>query len=231
MMVFTLFLGKTIQAQQVPKPIYTPTPYTKNTWKHPNYNKPKFILGLDSRFSVVEKNSTHFFGVRTGVELKGRIRFGVGLYYTNKPIQARGQYYIAYPNEIFNSSIRFYYAAIFAEYVPLHKKHFEIAIPHYLGFGWANERFYSTIGHKLMGKQRDAVTLLEVSVLVTYRACRWFGVGLGFGYRGVLNKNELLKASYNGPITLLRFKIYLIEIYRMMDTQIRQDKGLPAKLY
>ena len=208
-----------------------PRPYDKNIWKEPIYKKAKYILGLDSRFSVVEKNSTNFYGLRTGVEINGRLRTGLGFYITNKPVHATNQIWNKHPDQLFASATRFYYFAFFAEYVALRKKHFEIALPNYIGYGWANEKFYAIPSADYMGKQRERLWLLEVSMLVTYRACRWVGIGVGFGYRGILNKNPLLKASYNGPITLFRLKCYLIEFYRTFEKKYRANKGLAPKLY
>lgn len=202
----------------------TKSEYNKDTWKHPTFKKYKFIAGLDNRNSLIEKNSTSFFGLRAGVEINGRGRVGLGFYFTNKGVYAQNQQWSKYPDQLFNSRTKFYYFSVFGEYVALKKIRWEISFPSHLGFGWAKERYYQLPQTNFIGKDRHFISLVELSALVSFRTCRWFGLGAGLGYRFILNRNPLLRNSYNAPISMIRLKLYFNELYFLLKHKIAIKK-------
>ena len=204
--------------------------YNKNSWKNPTFKKYKFIFGFDNRNSLIEQNSTSFMGFRAGAEINMRGRIGVGFYFTNKGVYAQNQHWTKYPDQLFNSKTKFYYFSLFGEYIALRKIRWEISFPSHIGVGWANERYYKLPQTNFFGKDRHIIGLMELSALVSFRTCRWFGLGLGFGYRLILNKNEVLRNSYNAPISMFRLKFYFNELYFLIKQKSTEKNTLPNKL-
>jgi hypothetical protein len=204
--------------------------YNKDTWKHPVFKKYKFIFGFDNRNSLIEQNSTSFMGLRAGLEINMRGRIGAGFYFTNKGVYAQNQHWAKYPDQLFNSRTKFYYFSVFGEYIALRKIRWEISFPSHIGFGWAKERFYKLPQTTFIGKERQFVSLMELSALVSFRTCRWFGLGVGFGYRFILNRNEVLRTSYNAPISMIRLKIYFNEMYYLLKQKSETKDTLPYKI-
>jgi|688.fasta_scaffold07754_3 hypothetical protein len=202
--------------------------YNKDTWKKQTFKKYKFIAGFDNRNSLIEQNSTSFMGLKAGVEINNRGRVGAGFYFTNKGVYATNQKWAKIPDQLFNSRTKFYYFSVFGEYIALRKIRWEISLPAHLGFGWAKERFYRLPQVTFIGKDREFVSLMELSAVVNFRTCRWFGLGLGLGYRFILNRNDLLRTSYNAPITIFRLKFYFNELYYLIKYKSEQPN---TKLY
>jgi hypothetical protein len=198
--------------------------YNKSSWKHPVFKKYKFIAGFDNRNSLIEQNSTSFMGVRAGVEINRKGRVGAGFYFTNKGVYVQNQIWDRFPDQLFNSRTNFYYFSVFGEYIALRKIRWEISFPSHIGIGWANERFYNVSQSKFVGKEKNIISLVELSALVSFRTCRWFGVGLGFGYRAIINRNELLRNSYNAPISMFRLKFYVNELYYLFKYKTEKKK-------
>lgn len=204
--------------------------YNKNSWKHPEFKKYKFIFGFDNRNSLIEQSSTSFMGLRAGVEINMRGRIGAGFYFTSKGVLANNQKWDAYPDQIFNSKTKFYYFSIFGEYIALRRIRWEISLPAHVGIGWTQERFYKLPQNTYVGKDRHFISLMELSALASFRTCRWFGLGLGFGYRFILNRNELLRKSYNAPISMIRLKIYFNELFLLLKHKSEIKNTLPNKV-
>ena len=58
--------------------------------------------------------------------------------------------------------------------------------------------------------------LLEVSMLAEYRLLRWLGLGAGVGYRQMLTSDAILRKNFNGPLYIVKVKIYFHEVYKMI---------------
>lgn len=170
---------------------------------------------MDSRNSLINSQQASIFGLRGGIVLDTRWRFGLGAYMTLKPVL-----FTKANDANVNVYNRFWYTAICFEYIALRTKRWEISLPTYFGVGQAREQFFDKNTHHVLGKQNITIGLFETMGLVSFRFCRWNGLGLGLGFRTLYNKDKELKDAYNSGIYTIRIKFYLGELYKTVRHKI-----------
>lgn len=201
--------------------------YDKNTWKLPadTLKKVRFVFFFDDRFSLMHGAPVQFTGVKTGIQIKQQWRTGVGFFFNRKEQVIENISSDYYPGLTVREQIRFYYGTLFAEFIAFKRTRWEIAIPMHLGFGGAVTRYFDETTQARLGHHSTFIMLSEVTPTVSFRFCRWVGVGAGIGYRFIFNRNKDLRKAYDAPIVMLRVKVYVFEILRFLQKVDRDNRG------
>jgi len=173
--------------------------------------KPKIIFKFDTRKSFIDNSNVTVFGWKLGVEFDKRIRIGGGfnnltanhsenldrVYFEENGIDTLGI-----------GILNFGYFCYFVEYVIIHKPKWEISYPIQFGLGSSHYRLYSETSGKVE-MEKGSVLLLETAIAGHYKLTKWFGIGMGLGYRLMLRNNQGLDSKFNSPIYVFKLKIFL----------------------
>lgn len=176
----------------------------------------KLIFGLDANRSFVHKNMTKFLGLRVGVELKKKHRFGIGLYGMQDPIiLTRKLDEEKYPNSNDSVYFNFGYSSLFYEYVWYRTKRWELSSPFNFGGGEVDLNYRDTLLNKRVPIYKGNINVLVGSGAVEFKLTRWLALGAGAGYRFVFSRDENLREGLNAPIYVYRVKLLMGEILKM----------------
>ena len=111
------------------------------------------------------------------------------------------------------ATLKFNYIAYFVEYVFYKRRRWEFSIPLQIGIG-SSRYEYTDQNSSLIQLDRKTVVLYEPAITGHYKITKWFGVGMGAGFRIMLVNNKALDKKFNSPIYILKAKIFLGDIYR-----------------
>ncbi len=176
-------------------------------------SKPKLSLRLDNRYSFTATSPSKIVGFKVGAEFKDRFRVGGGYNQLNSKITK--DVYIESDGKIIDtvpSSLRMSYMSYFIEYVFYRDKRWEFSIPLQIGIG--NTHYEYRYGDFKFKNNWSMIINYEASVSGHYRIIKWFGIGAGFGYQLMLKDNPAIEENFNTPIYVIKFKIFLGDIYR-----------------
>ena len=175
-------------------------------------SKPKLDLRLDSRHSFINQGGVSVFGIKGGIEYDRKLRFGLGFNILTTR-QSRTVNYIenGQQKKDENARLVFYNFSPYVEYVFFKQKKWEISVPVQIGFGTSYYNYYT-----LSGKQEDSrkfVLTYEPAITAQYTLLKYFGPGLGIGYRLMIVDNKAIEESFNSPVYIFRMKVFFGVIY------------------
>lgn len=155
--------------------------------------EPKLMGRLEARTSFITGNPVQVRGLQVGVNFGNRVAVGIGYHW----LQPEDE----------QERLLFRYVAPFFEYSFLHKKRWLVSIPLRIGIGGSSEETES-------GKiDRGGVFLYEPAMTIEYQFLKYFGIGVGAGYRLMLVNNKAIDQKFNSPVYLFKFKVQLGKIY------------------
>jgi len=208
--VFLLLAGIGANAQNSKTAVDTPF----FSFKH----KPKLFLTLDRTSSFVAGKGATTNEIRTGIEFRKKLRFGIGYaslvsdIVTDKSITTQDTKL----DSIVNAELSLSYLTLSAEYTFYNSKRWQITMPVMMGFGTSYFKYYEKIDGDYQTKKTDegGVVLFGPSGIATYRILRWVGLSAGLGFRLAIVNNGKIQESFNSPIYLFRIRIFMGEIYK-----------------
>lgn len=175
-------------------------------------SKPKLSIRLDNRFSFTASTPSKIVAFKVGAEFKDKFRVGGGYNLLNSTLTKP-----VYINEnnvdtSLTSYLKMSYMSYFIEYVFYRDKRWEFSIPLQIGVG--NTHYEYNYGGFKFRNNWSVIVNYEASVSGHYRIIKWFGIGAGFGYQLMLKDNPAIEENFNTPIYVIKFKIFLGDIYR-----------------
>ena len=204
--------------------------YDKNTWKQPDtLNRVKPVLTFDSRFSVLRGIGASFSGIKAGVQFARKWRVGVGYYFTNALVEVTDQFSNQFPDDTLLERSKLAYGTVYGEYLVFKRVRWEISLPLHFGFGYGSTQFFEQNSGKYLGKNRDFIVLTEFSPIVSFRFCRWMGIGSGLGFRAIFNSNKELEEAYNAVIFILRARFYINELFMVVKTAVQKKRAKKSR--
>ncbi len=163
--------------------------------------KPKLLIKMDARNSFVTASFARIKGVKVGLSYHKTFKFGLGYSWMKTDF---------YPNAFNDSTnLRFSYANVFMEYTFFQTKHWLFEIPVQLGIGRIS---YKDPEGLILQKQW--VPIWEPAMTFEYIFLKYFGVGVGAGYRLVIKPKLPIVEKFTSPIYIFKFKIYFGDIYK-----------------
>lgn len=164
---------------------------------------PKLMLEFDSKRSFLGNRDIKILGARVGMDFDQKIAVGFGAYFLRSPFVRN----FITPDDsggtdTIRSNLKFAYVSIWAEYILLVTKRWEVSIPMTLAFGEAS----------FAGFERQTYTsliLVETSLEAQYKIFPWLGLGAGLGYRQPIAGTRSLRQNFGAPIYRFGVRLFL----------------------
>ncbi|MCC2546752.1 hypothetical protein LJY25_09885 [Hymenobacter sp. BT175] len=172
------------------------------------------VFQFDNRYSILTHRLVGIYGLKLGLEWRGRWRAGAGGYLMSSGIPAVRPV----PAELPTGSVaedRLRYVVGFGEYVLVGTPRWEVSLPLQVGVGTHFSRYILPDGSRT-NSEKTVIWLLEPSVSSHVRAFRWFAVGAGLGWRQPVFVSGELQRELNGPIFYGRAKLFLGDLYKVV---------------
>lgn len=180
-------------------------------------SSPKFEFRLDSRNSFINTTSVRVFGIKAGIQYADKLSFGLGYNFLLSNIRKD----IRLGNESIEGKLKFRMISPYIEYTFYRDEKWELSIPVQLGFG---SSFYQLKGDGFDEKiNRQFVISYEPAITFHYRVLRYFGLGMGVGYRLMLKHNSAVEEKFTSPVYLFKFKLYFQDLLK----DIKKDNSAP----
>lgn len=164
----------------------------------------KFNFQLDNRFSSIRKNDLVIFGAKLGMQYKNKIRFGIGASSILNEVD------ISYTNRKTNLSeenkINFWYFSMYIDWIVYKKGNWECFVTEQLGFG--KPKFIKEINNDIVSDLNVNLYINEISGQANYKINSWAGIGMGVGYRNLINAKPQLNTTFNAPIYIVKVIIF-----------------------
>ena len=103
----------------------------------------------------------------------------------------------------------------YVEYVFFRDKQWELSIPVQIGFG--NSHYLRKRDNKKINRQ--FVISYEPAITFQYRFLKYFGAGLGIGYRLMLKPNRALEETFTSPVYIFKTKIYFERLIKDLKAE------------
>jgi hypothetical protein len=147
------------------------------------------------------------FGVKAGIQFEQKLSFGIGYNRLWSDLKRE----VVRSGKVYEVSLAFYNISPYVEYVFYQDQRWELSIPVQFGFG---ESYYKNRQDEGPSNfDRKFVSSYEPAITFQYRFLRYFGAGMGVGYRLMLVPNSKLEEQFTSPVYLFKFKIYFEDIY------------------
>ncbi|OON68499.1 hypothetical protein [Hymenobacter sp. CRA2] len=186
----------------------------------------RVVFQFDQRYSLLQGALVGINGVKLGVEWRGRLRTGVGLYFLSSAVPTRETPPVFVPPGA-EDKVRFRYAALYGEYVLIGNPRWELSTPVQAGVGRYYTRYQYPDG-TVYHSPRRTIWLIEPTVGGHMRVFRWVGIGGGVGYRQALLTADKLEDDISGVIFYGRVKLFLGDLYKVVRGRERlfSQRGL-----
>ena len=169
---------------------------------------PKFEFRMDSRHSFINQKGVKTAGIKVGVQFADKLSFGLGYNQLWSPLQNQ----IKVNGIETKVSLGFSNISPYVEYVFFRDNKWELSIPVQLGFGRSFYKNESGFGEKKL--RSEFVLSYEPAITVQYRVFKYFGAGLGIGYRFMVVSNSQLEEKFTSPVYIFKTTIYFQDILR-----------------
>ena len=178
--------------------------------------KPRLLLGFDIRNSFIENRGARIYSWKIGVEFNERFRIGGGfshLVSNHHPSLDRVIFKANGKDTLATAKLRFNYITYFIDYVFYKRRKWEFSVPIQVGIGLSQYDYRDEDGTRHTIGQ-SGILLYEPAIFGTYKITKWFGLGMGAGFRIMLINNKGISSRFNSPIYIFKVKIFFGEIYR-----------------
>ena len=182
--------------------------------------------GFDSRNSFISNRRAHIWGIKGAVEFGELIQLGIG--YNRLDDDITREVYFFNENSAFDSAqgeLRMDYFSWYARYVFYRKGRWKFSvIPFQLGIG-RSRYMYMQNGEKAFTGKRTII-VYETGFSISFKICRWLGVGADAGVRWMVKDNPAIPEKFNSPTYAFYAVIYWTEILRAVAPDNRFVKML-----
>lgn len=178
-----------------------------------SYQKSKLIFSLDSHNSFIKGRKAPMMGPKMGIKVN-RISAGLAGYTLTNPLSKQGTFENLAQKTIEGTvELHFGYFATWLEYFWINTYRWEFSTAYFLGIG-SIEILYYPFDLSIIPPQKKSVAVTELYTSLSYRISRYFGCGVGAGYRNLLTINPFISKNFDSPLYNFRLKIYTSEIIK-----------------
>lgn len=174
--------------------------------------KPKLSIRLDNRYSFTATTPSKIIAIKIGAEFNDKFKVGGGYNLLNSTLTKPVYYKEGGVDTVLTSNLKMSYMSYFIEYVFFRNKRWEFSIPLQIGIG--NTHYEYRFDKFKFRNNWSMIVNYEASVSGQYKIIKWVGIGAGFGYQLMLKDNPAIQENFNTPIYVVKFKVFLGEIYR-----------------
>ena len=182
--------------------------------------------GLDSRNSFINNRKAHIWGIKIAAEFGELIQLGIGYNRLDDDL-TKTIYYVnsAFENDSATGELKMDYWSWYARYVFYRKGRWKFSvIPFQLGIG--RSRYMYEVTTQKYYVQKKPIIVYETGFSVSFKVCRWLGVGGDVGLRYMVKRNPYIPEKFNSPQYALYGIIYWTEILRAVAPENRFVKML-----
>lgn len=176
--------------------------------------KPRLELRLDSRHSFINQSGVRVYGLKVGIQFDNKLSFGLGYNQLHSTVKNR----INFQGVDYNSELKFYHFSPYLEYVFYRDERWELSIPVQFGFGSSFYENKESRGPEKIGQQ--FIVSYEPAITFQYRFLKYFGAGMGIGYRLMLKPNSDIEEQFTSPVYIFKTKIYFQDLLRDLKGNI-----------
>ena len=195
----------------------------------------KFLFSFDSRRSFVNGRGAKFWGLRIGLELNWRHRFGLGFYGLTDQV-VLNDVRLLVPStdstDLFLDTVavrfNFNYNSLFYERVLYRVPRWEVSVPFHIGAGRITADYEDKLGRGFRPIDTP-VALFEIGVNGQYNIWPWLGLGGGFGYRSMVSDDERVQEAYSAPLYMFRVKLMVGPLYRSIFNKEKEEKTIEKR--
>ncbi|QYS87156.1 hypothetical protein JJC03_04180 [Flavobacterium oreochromis] len=164
---------------------------------------------MDNRFSSLRGTQISILGAKIGFQYKNKLRFGLGTSFILSPVE------ITYINKkthtINDNKVSFWYGSLFLDWIFYKNHKWQCFVTEQIGFG--KPSFVREVNEDIVRDTNIPLYVNEISGQANYKVLKWLGVGVGFGYRNILNSKAALKTTFDAPIYIGKIIVYPENIF------------------
>jgi hypothetical protein len=182
--------------------------------------------GLDTRNSFISNRKAQIWGVKVAAEFGELIQLGIGYNRLSDDLQ-KTIYFVnsALEEDSAVGHLRMDYWSWYARYVFYRKGKWKFSvIPFQLGIGRSRYRYDITTQKYFTYKR--SIIVYETGFSISYKACRWLGVGADVGVRYMVKDNPAIEEKFNSPQYAFYAIVYWTEILRTVAPKNKFVKKL-----
>lgn len=196
--------------------------FSQNTNEEKNKeNKVEFKVKLSSRRTFISNKNASLLGLRMGLMFHKKYEVGIGVYSSGffnlkKNVLNVPKFIIDEGNGETRpgiADIGFGYVSLYGEYVFLNRKKWILTANSQYGLG-VGVLDLKELDGAFIHEIRVKKNFIEHSVKATYALTTWFDLIGGFGYRYLLNENEVIREAFTSPIYIISFNIDFFDLYK-----------------
>ena len=166
---------------------------------------PTFFIKLDTRGSFVSNRHVRLSGVKGGVNLNNKVKFGFGYNWLKTNYQPE------FKNEKVDLKSKNF--STFVDYILYTDNKVDFNANIQLGLG---NLYYEFENQKVAN---SLAVFYEQSIAAEYKIIKYFGVELGVGYRFAFYNKMQITENLSSPVYIARFKLYFGEIYKALNSK------------
>ena len=178
----------------------------------------KLDLRFESRNSFSNTEYVFFWGVKVGFDLDRKMKFGFGYSWLQSRYFSHSFDANNFASTTQKAQPRFSYWSAYAEYQFYEEGGWEFSAPVEFAFG---NSFYRNDQQKQIGKGMNLLTLFGLNT--NYIFSKWFGFGVGLGYRIVLLENKQMKDQFTSPYYQVKLKVKLGDLVKKIKKRKVKD--------
>lgn len=182
--------------------------------------------GLDSRSSFISNRQAHIWGIKVAAEFGELVQLGIGYNRLDDDLERKIHFVnSAFENDSANAVVKMDYVSWYARYVFYRKGRWKFSvIPFQFGIG--RSRYMYEVTTQKIYAYKKPIIVYETGFSVSFRVCRWLGVGGDVGIRYMVKKNPYIPDKFNSPQYAFYAIIYWTEIIRAIAPENRFVKML-----
>ncbi len=174
-------------------------------------SKPRFEFKFDGRNSFISQSGVRFFGLKAGLQFDGNVSIGMGYNFLWSDLRAD----VSHNSRLLSSELVFRYFSPYVDYVFYRDSRWQLSIPVQIGLG---ESFYRPLDDEINKRlNRGFVASYEPAIAFEYRFLKYFGIGMGVGYRLMIVPNRRVEEQFTSPVYIFKLKVYF---ERLVDDYI-----------
>lgn len=171
------------------------------------HGKAKLDLRLDSRHSFVSESGVRVLGIKFGLQFEEKLSIGLGYNQLSSELLKNDVDWNGIP---LRGQLVYRYFSPYVDYIFYQDDKWELSIPVQLGYGDTYYLNKMDVGPRQLKKKR--VFSYEPAITFQYRFSKYFGAGMGVGYRLMIKGNPAIEERFTSPVYLFKFKLYFQEI-------------------
>lgn len=200
--------------------------------------KPHLTGSLSSSFSFINGIQAPVNSLTGAVSFAGKFRIGIGYNWLSLPTYNREAplknaaifFHTEYKADeagrvdTFVNKLSLKYISYYTDYTFFETRHWECAVKFQVGMGKAG--YHPLTSKTIFGKDDHVFFVYEPSTSLEYHFFKWLGLGMQFGFRFTIAKEEWLLRNFNSPTYDLGIQIYYDQLYKLLFPHTKLAKQL-----